>query len=610
MNIYILILFSAFASTLAQAQISLQGLPPSRSAQESVSNRDLVRARFFDYFASIPLSTPPIPPKVNMENFLPSMLGRIAKRQDLEAVSRNLLTPDFHPWNTGTEIALLGSICKRMGDYDFVLQGLIKMAYLDEEAGRTLLTPAARNKLRHELLSETGNKHHIKFTLDNCVKIKIRDSENHILMIEISRYLTNQLLLEESRENGQENVAYDNEKNGFNAWLMNHLSQFLRTDFDEVNSRPYQGFTLIALANLYSYARDPKIKLTAQMILDYLSAKSAIQSNGLRRYMPFRRQKEWRDTDDLLQYDNTMYWYTFHAGNYKYLELIDNNATKLDFVGYAYMPLMAALDKYEVPELILELFTHRDRPIFDRIKSKDVEIYFSSPNFLLSSGGRHRSVFGFFTGQNDSWAVSTTVIPNNYGLHRHQLFSIAGNPDWNKKNNTCVAPNFACGENFLAPTDLPVSCATKVGAWTFFDTVHCPLQTNFYLAAYSLPTKKATYAFFEVREGNISFEEFKSLVLARNANGSFSPGGLNTYVTSDNKSVEFTFSPKDKNTYPISKYNGTTVNTDTNTWPLGSGSTINSSGDGLIRVENESTRTRLILDGRDSQNPKRYIEAM
>lgn len=605
-----LFIFVSNFSTSAFAQVNFEGLPPSQSAQEALANRDARRDRIIDYYAAQPLMRPPIPPKENFGAFAMTMIARMHKKQDLANVSQNLLTPTFKAWLTGTDMALLGKICYRMGDFDFVMMSLLKMAYLDEEAGKTLLTEEARYKLRHELLYEVGNDHHIKFKFKNCLPIAIRDSENHILMTETARYLTNQLLLDESRAAGKENPIYDNEKNGFNTWFMNHLSQFMRKDFDELNSRPYQGYTLVALGNLYSYARDPRLKMTVQMILDYLSAKTSIQTNGLRRYMPFRRQKVWRDTDDLLAYDNTIRWYVFHTGAYKYLELMPGNETRLEMPGEAYMPFMAANDTYEVPTMILDLFTNRPKPIFDRIKTREVEIYYSSPNFLLSSGGRHRSVFGFFTGQNDSWGVSTTIIPKNYGLKKSELFSIDGSTNWNKVNNLCVAPNFACGENLKVPANIPASCVVQTGDWSFYDLANCPVKMDIYVATYTLPAKpgQKSVSLLEVREPNISFEQFRNEILKNNRGAQFSLKKQNTFVTSEGKSIDFTWSPANKDTYPISSYDGKTIQTNTKLWPLGNGSTIKSAGDGLITIENGITRERLVLDGRDILKPQRRIE--
>jgi hypothetical protein len=568
------ILNSLLLFAVSTAALAVDYPTPSKSAAESRQTRQARREQITLQYASKDLAPPPTPPKVGMDDFLMTMISRMVQKTDLESVSANLLKEDFHPWNNGTDISIAGSICTRQGDYDFVLMGLIKMAYLDEKAGQTLLTPAARRKLRYELLSLKGNYHHIKFTLRNCPFVKIQDSENHILMSEISRYLTNQLLFKETSD-----PQYDNEKNGFNAFLLNHLSQFLRIDFDELNSRPYQGFTLIALANLYTYGENAKVKTMSQMILDYLSAKAAVQSKGLRRLTPFRRQKIHRSPENLLEADNTMVWYSFHTGNSQYMTM-DKDTHINDYVYF-----MGAMDDYEVPALILDLFYKTPAPLFQKVKGRDVEIYFSSENFVLSAGGRHRKVFGYFTRDNDVWSMPTSIIPRTYGMKVSDLFYLQGPDNFNKRVNLCVAPNFACGTNLHVPANIPADCKIEQGPWTFYDLKNCSVKMGFYLATY----QKGESAFWEVREPTVDFKGFQTTVLKNN------PAPEKTYITSDAHRIDFNWSQKSL----ITAYDGIESGNPEN-WPLATGDLMNSTGDGLINIQD-----KLILDGRNILEPKR-----
>jgi hypothetical protein len=577
---------SSFALT-AHAQISFEGLPPATSVAQAKAQRAEVYKRIVLPGASRPIQTPPGPPKGGFGEFAETMISRLLQKKDLAAVSANLLTPTFHPWLTGTDMSLLGSICKRDGDYDFVLMSLVRMAYIDDEAGRTLLTEQARHKLRHELLSERGVEHHIKFQFDNCPSIiKVTDSENHILMTETARYLTNQLLFDETH-----NPIFDNSKNGFDEWFPNHLSQFLRKDFSEFNSKPYQGFTEIALSNLYTYARGAKVKTTAQMILDYLAAKSALQSSGLRRRPPFRRQKEWRDFDLLTMYDNGMQFFAPDTGNYEFVALEKGNATKLNWTSETYTMFMAATDRYEVPDAIVDLFV-APTPQFQLMHHRDVEIYAPSTNFLISAGGRFKSQFGLFTGQNDHWGVSTIVIPAHAGLNRSEMFYIDGPGDWHQKNNLCVAPGFACGENFHAP----IAPTSVVGGWRFFDT------PDFYLAAF----EQNSLSMIEVRERTISFNAFKAEVLKNNLQ--LVSGQPTNYRESNGRMISFYPETGELGRYPIISINAHVMEPDTEKWPFLRGTVMHSTGDGLITIENPKTRERITLDDRNIQNPVRKIE--
>src|SRR5262245_35609361 len=78
-------------------------------------------------------------------------------------------------------------------------------------------------------------------------------------------------------------------------WL-ERLHNILQTDFIEYNARPYQGYTMAAIQNLYSFAKDSDpVKRAAEMVLNYVSAKLADSANDNRRAVPYRRKKEYND---------------------------------------------------------------------------------------------------------------------------------------------------------------------------------------------------------------------------------------------------------------------------------------------------------------------------
>lgn len=556
-------------------------------ASQALAGDDVQRNEILQRYATRELAPPPTPPKVAFQSFIMTNLARLLLKQDLAAVSANILREDFKPWLTGTDIAVAGSLCKRVGDYDFIMMGMLHMAYADEEAGQTLLSPEARHKLRHVLLYEKGNKHHIKFTLKNCLPIKIKDTENHILMTETARYLTNQLLHKESLKAGTPNDAYDNTKNGFEDWFLEHLSEFLRLDFDELNSRPYQGYTQIALATLHTYAEGPRVKRVTRMILDYLSAKTAIQTMGLRRYTPFRRRLENLDPKDFLQADSAMSWYLFHVGNNRAYD----GAEKSEVDDYLY--LMAAVDRYEMPAPIKEIFHNLKQPLYQTIHGRDPEVYYLSPNFLLTAGGRHRHVFGYFTKENSVLAVPTNLIGRSEGTNPKEVFSLRGPEKWSKRNNLCVAPNFACGSHLSIPASALAS-AEVVGPWSFFQT------KDFQLAVY----QKEELAFWEVQErGN--YEAFKQNVLENNKTD-FNTKGANTYITSAGRRIEFDWSQKKRSVNPILSVDSVKTVEKFSEWPLAAGDLIQSVGDGLIKITPPGSEKALILDGRDVHRPERF----
>jgi hypothetical protein len=552
----------------------------------AVASDAVQRNEILQRYATRELAPPPTPPKVEFQRFIMTSLARLLLKQDLAAVSANILREDFQPWLTGTDIAIAGSLCKRVGDYDFIMMGMLHMAYADEEAGQTLLTPEARHKLRHVLLYEKGNKHHIKFTLGNCLPIKIKDTENHILMTETARYLTNQLLFKEALKASTPTDEYDNEKNGFEDWFLEHLSEFLRLDFDELNSRPYQGYTLIALATLHTYAEGPRVKLMTRMILDYLSAKTAIQTMGLRRHTPFRRRLENLVPKNFLQADSAMSWYLFHVGNNRVYDGAE--ASEVD----DYLYLMAAVQRYEMPAQIRDIFHGVQRPMFQTIHGRDPEAYYLSPSFLLTAGGRHRHVFGYFTKENSVLAVPTTIIGRSEGTNPKEVFSLRGPEKWSKRNNLCVAPNFACGSHLSIPESARAT-GEAIGPWSFYRT------KDFQIAVY----QRDELAFWEVQEpGN--YDAFKQSILSNNKSD-FLRKGANTYVTSAGRRIEFDWSQKNLSVNPILSIDGVKTIAKFKDWPLAEGDLIQSAGDGFIRITPPGSVQSLVLDGRDVHHPKR-----
>src|SRR5690348_4835735 len=158
------------------------------------------------------------------------------------------------------------------------------------------------NHVLHDLLTERGRPNASEIVIV-CNFVPFRETENHVLMTESARYLTNQLLLGEAQslhigdpqspELARARQLYDNELNGMEDWMLTHLQGFLQHDFHEYNARPYQRLSIDALRNLASYADnrkpDGRVTTAARMVLDYLTAKYAVSNSALRRATPFRR---------------------------------------------------------------------------------------------------------------------------------------------------------------------------------------------------------------------------------------------------------------------------------------------------------------------------------
>ena len=363
---------------------------------------------------------------------------------NIQAVNDALLRTQVRA-RTGTS-ADTQIIAKRTGEWDTVLKGLVVIMY--RHAGK--LRPEVYSHVLNALLNTRGSRpadaDHVN--VGGVVGALFSDpfeTENHVLMIETSRYLTNQLLsLDLWQRDAWKDVDalrgqvdadlpagisgsmrdtlidaivrqlnFDNESNGMNAWMLQHLQRFLQFDFWEYNARPYQSYSMAALQNLYDYAWDERVKSAARMVLDYVSSKVAVSSNGLRRVPPFRRLREHVTDTKLYDDDSEPQTWRFVAlaGVPPGLAAVGNMGA---WGGRGDM-MLAGLSSYRVPEIVLDIlldkshneyfqqFHHGDRPpvpvppevhaLMARFGTSvgtipgGVEIYASSRDFLLTAGG-------------------------------------------------------------------------------------------------------------------------------------------------------------------------------------------------------------------------------
>ncbi len=592
-----LFLFSSksFGSSTFDGVISATNLFESKAFKEQRKNRLLQLAR------SLEIPQHPVPPKLRFQEFSQALISRMVLGEDLDSVSKAILAPSFVPWNVGTDISILGSVCKRVGDYDFVLMSLLPVAYLNEGSGRTLLTSEARNKLVRTLMSRRGGEIYKTFKLDNCIGVKVTDTENHILMTAVAQLLTNQLLFKDEKK-----PEFDNNKNGLNVWILNHLQEFMKTGFSEFNARPYQGYTWIALTNLYEYSEDQKVKVMAQMVLDYLSAKFAVQSLDLRRYGPIRRQIRYHNIERLTSGDRVSDWFKMTAGNFGLTESLPEN---LNGPLQNYFAFFSAIQSYTPPDFVLDILLSKEEPIFQKFKESDPEIYFSSPSFLLSAGGRHRNQLDAGDGQNDALGFATTLMPKGSEMQLSRLFHFVGHNKRFEVNNTCLFKNFACGYNLHIPRHIPSECrVSSRGGWDFFDLNNCPVSYGVYVAVKSqrsIEGRSKNHGVMEVREASeLSFEDFRKIVLSRNKVQTLRESGEGIYHTSRGDRIRYDMSlPTGKNT--ILRVNSKDQTKGFQFWKLAEGDVINSSGNGLIEVKYQGRS--LTLDARDANNPQRVL---
>src|SRR5689334_18312487 len=154
-----------------------------------------------------------------------------------------------------------GASTKR--DYDMALKGLVPLAY--RYAG--LLGPNGVDFILQSLVPPSlvgGHPPAIEIVEQTFLNIDTPETENHLLMIESSRYLFNQLRFDRTQDR-----QFDNRGNGLMTWLLGYMQRIPQHDFLEFNSSPYARLSLHALLNLHEFARDAEIRTAAQILLDY-----------------------------------------------------------------------------------------------------------------------------------------------------------------------------------------------------------------------------------------------------------------------------------------------------------------------------------------------------
>lgn len=367
------------------------------------------------------------------------------------------------------------------------------------------------------------------------------ETENHILMIETSRFLVNQILFERTHDE-----QFNSLDLGLTDWLMNYLHTIAKHDFLEFNSRPYNRYSIHALLNLCEFSTDPPLRTAARHVLDYLAVKFAVSSSRHRHLGPFRRRREnvnapnnalngllWKEGHPMTGFalahfgplapDGTP-WRWFDANWLP--EALIFGAGSYRAPAAAYIVAMADLPPFQ------HSFYHGSRPIPAEGEQPDggVEIYYKSPSFLLTAGGMFLNsgsgsdnVVMQFTGTNGcALAQSTTLLPR----HADPFFADLVRFDTYTERgvNTGVHEGFACGGNLRIP-GIP---DTDHG-WIFLNES----DLGYYVAAYrtvpggaSLIEPLDNHGFIYVLElrtagrpddaAPMTFDEFKTRTVDRN----------------------------------------------------------------------------------------------
>jgi hypothetical protein len=367
--------------------------------------------------------------------------------------------------------------------------------------------------------------------------IRVPETENHRMMIETSRYLTNQLIIKSLQSGGDsEQVGqYAVFQRQIKAYLLDKFQSVLKNDLIEYNALPYQRYTDVALLNLYDFADDQDLKTAAGAVLDYLTAKFAVGSNLGRRFVPFRRRMEnvarvvetttWDDKPafngvfDLEGGDDYMVGVMLlHSGQTQLLptrRLVPTQVTipQASSSGALDMVYPASSSYLPPPAIITDLAIRKTT--YDQvIQHAAKEVYSSAAGYLLTAGGEPAPpaykalilpgaidaahllpTIPVGGSENDQGAglPTTLMLTAQSDTSLDGLIRIEGTRTVHAKNmndhwreefgpNICVGRGFACGTNIVVPEALAgcLKIANKLSpSLSVMDSSTCaPLLTN------------------------------------------------------------------------------------------------------------------------------------
>ena len=188
------------------------------------------------------------------------------------------------------------------GDYDFSLTVLTTILWLHGN-DPAVLYPAAREHLLKVLLTQEGGN--FVTTAPRTLGL-VRETENHILMTEGSRYLKNRWL----HTHGSTSPRHDNLANGLEGKLLGVLTEPAVNGLYEFNSQPYIAYTITALLNLEAFGSEA-VRAATRTALDTLNFAYALGSYRLRHYPPFRRNYGYAASPSLTFGYQTVFMHTW-----------------------------------------------------------------------------------------------------------------------------------------------------------------------------------------------------------------------------------------------------------------------------------------------------------
>ena len=486
---------------------------PDRSASDKLQDHPLVL-----HFAERDVLRPIKKDQRGPERLL---LAKLAAAKDVKEVNEYLL--NSVPWgNSGTSGAL-----NPKGDYDFTTVILAAILFKFQE-DTTLLWPRTTEHIAKVLLVEEGGRPHKKTPRTMAI---MRDTENHILMTNISQYLKNQWLWQHGSTNGR----YNNLENGLEDFLLHNLKELQITGQYEFNSKPYEGYTISALLILQSYCSSEKLKAKATETLNNICWEYMLTSSDFRKSSPFRRRMARHENTSLT--DNALSsmmkaWFLEH----------DKGVFELDDIPHNYhQALSAIVYDYRPPVEIWELDESEKFIQIGHGYGSSPEIYSRGKGFMLCAGGFQR-------GEVSQIVARPIVLMLDDGAQDlNECFHITGKGEHTKWNNTGVHHRFAVGRSSVH-VPAHIEPTESLGFWKLYKTQNGPDIVTYSEKAFGL---------IYLPETDVSLTKL-ALLNPRPAEGVFRK--------SENSQIAFNLKAA-KGKWVIESANGEELPTKTDKWP-------------------------------------------
>jgi hypothetical protein len=466
------------------------------------------------------------------------------------------------------------------------------------------------------------------------INVTVGETENHLLMIESSRYLENQYYIRQLQSEGIDASQYLSWQAGVRTWLLDRLSRIAKEDFLEYNAKPYGEYSLDALSNLYDFAEDPAIVTASHIVLDLSEAKFAAGSNRGRRIVPYRRKA----TDENVSPGYALYSCFDKADNEINRSFVLSGQTQLEPVPFGVMDappggtinsicmgglLYVATGNYRLPGLLLTAEIERPSHTEQWIHNAGGELYAQSTSFTITAGGEQVVPYNYTIvdipplNKNDDYGIAmpTMIVPTASGTTIGDTFHFSGvGSQKDRTQNLCVTQGFVCGMAPYIPTafdpnaQVPLAPGYYSGSSCATDNNAC----NFYFAAEvfacdgSFCDKGLNYGVMEFVEASLygkspaQFSAFDSLARKNMAAIKPDSAGVASYTTTASQIIHFSL----QQSFPIIRdINGIAVPAvDAPSF----GNLIDSDGAGHITIGR--SLNNIHIDVTDSNNPQRVEE--